>query len=340
MIEERLRINDNVKTAMMLAVVFYHSCMFFTGTWFDRVHPRYEADYLAFLARYLNTFHVQTFVTASGFLFYALRRDKNKYRNHLKRDVLKRERRLLFPYICTIVFWVLPFYIIYNGVDISKIIYRYVLGCSPSQLWFLPMLFWIFIAYYVLFEKHRPNQVGLIVNVLISIGGLYVLSKLGFINIFQLVAAVHYGMFYYLGAYLYEHGVNPTIKGTVFYTSLSVGGYFLSQTLADKQAIMLKIVVLLADNIGSLASVLAVYEVVNILSNKTGNSMLWGVLKKNSFGIYLFHQQLIYPCIMLLNGRVHPIVQVLISFLVAICGASIITELFQKIKVAKLMFAL
>lgn len=24
--EERLRINDNIKTAMMLAVVFYHAC--------------------------------------------------------------------------------------------------------------------------------------------------------------------------------------------------------------------------------------------------------------------------------------------------------------------------
>lgn len=28
MMEERLRINDNIKTAMMLAVVLYHSCMF------------------------------------------------------------------------------------------------------------------------------------------------------------------------------------------------------------------------------------------------------------------------------------------------------------------------
>lgn len=27
MMEERLRINNNIKTAMMLAVVFYHSCM-------------------------------------------------------------------------------------------------------------------------------------------------------------------------------------------------------------------------------------------------------------------------------------------------------------------------
>ena len=169
--EERLRKNDNIKTVMMLAVVVYHSCMFFTGTWFDKSQPVYKAGYLVIFAKYLNTFHVQTFVMAAGFLFYALRKEKSKYRNNLKSDVLKRAKRLLLPYVSTIALWVLPFYIIYSGFDISKIIYKYVLGCAPSQLWFLPMLFWIFTVYYVLFEKYKPNRMGLVINVLISIGG-------------------------------------------------------------------------------------------------------------------------------------------------------------------------
>lgn len=171
MMEERLKINDNIKTAMMLAVVLYHSCMFFTGTWFDKTQPIYKAGYLVFFAKYLNTFHVQTFVMAAGFLFYALRKEKNKYRHNLKNDTLKRVKRLLLPYVCTIVFWVLPFYIVYSGFDIRKIMYKYVLGCAPSQLWFLPMLFWIFVVYYVIFEKHKPSKSGLVINVLISIGG-------------------------------------------------------------------------------------------------------------------------------------------------------------------------
>ena len=66
--EERLRVNDNIKTAMMLDVVLYHSCMFYTGTWFDKAQPIYKAGYLVFFAKYLNTFHVQTFVMAAGFL--------------------------------------------------------------------------------------------------------------------------------------------------------------------------------------------------------------------------------------------------------------------------------
>ena len=39
MMEERLKINDSIKIAMMLAVVLYHSCMFFTGNWFDKAIP-------------------------------------------------------------------------------------------------------------------------------------------------------------------------------------------------------------------------------------------------------------------------------------------------------------
>ena len=68
--QRRLETIDNVKVLMMLAVVLYHSCMFFTGSWFDGATPVYEASYLSIFARWLNTFHVQTFAMASGFLFY------------------------------------------------------------------------------------------------------------------------------------------------------------------------------------------------------------------------------------------------------------------------------
>lgn len=154
----------------------------------------------------------------------------------------------------------------------------------------------------------------------------------------QLVTAVQYGMFYYLGAYLYESGTKITIKNTVLYSGLSIGGYALSRMLSNEDTIMLKMVALLANNIGSLSSLLAIYGIVNLLSYRRENSILWSTLKKNSFGIYLFHQQLIYPCIMLLNGRVAPSVQVLISFIIAICGASIITEILRKIKITELLF--
>ena len=169
--EERLKINDNIKTAMMLAVVLYHSCMFFTGSWFDNATPVFSANYLSVFARYLNTFHVQTFAMASGFLFYALKKEYRKYSDYFRADIGKRARRLLLPYAITIIVCVLPFYIVFSGFDAKAIVYKYILGCAPSQLWFLPMLFWLFLLAYVVFRKHKPSEVGLITSILISIGG-------------------------------------------------------------------------------------------------------------------------------------------------------------------------
>ena len=168
--QRRLETIDNVKALMMLAVVLYHSCMFFTGSWFDGAKPVYEAGYLSIFARWLNTFHVQTFAMASGFLFYCLRTEKGKY-IHFGKNILKRGKRLLLPYFCVMLTWVIPFYVHYSGFDLSKIVYKYVLRCAPSQLWFLPMLFLLFIIFYrVLYEKHVSTK-GMLVVVAVSIGG-------------------------------------------------------------------------------------------------------------------------------------------------------------------------
>lgn len=66
--DKKLEAIDNAKVLMMMAVVLYHSCMFFTGSWFDGAKLVYQADYLVVFAQWLNTFHVQTFTMASGCL--------------------------------------------------------------------------------------------------------------------------------------------------------------------------------------------------------------------------------------------------------------------------------
>lgn len=101
---------------------------------------------------------------------------------------------------------------------------------------------------------------------------------------------------------------------------------------------LVKLVRLLASNACSLAGVLMVYGIGNLFGCCAGRSALWSKLRQNSFGIYLFHQQLIYPCIMILNGKAHPVVQVIISLVIAICTAGAIFEILRKFKVTKIMF--
>lgn len=76
--QRRLETIDNVKVLMMLAVVLYHSCMFFTGSWFDGATPVYEANYLSIFARWLNTFHVQTFADGLWLFILLLKNRKGK----------------------------------------------------------------------------------------------------------------------------------------------------------------------------------------------------------------------------------------------------------------------
>lgn len=341
MMKERLKINDNIKTAMMLTVVLYHSCMFFTGTWFDKTSPVFEANYIAVFARYLNTFHVQTFTMASGFLFYALKKEKGKYSNNIKGDIIKRAKRLLFPYFSTIIFWVLPFYIVFSGFNLGQIIYKYVLGCSPSQLWFLPMLFWLFVSAYFVFSKHKPNMIGLLLCILISIGGGDILDKIGCINILQIKTALGYAMFYYLGTFLYEKNIKLSVKSTICFIVLSISGFTFSSWEIEKASFVIKLFEVLARNVGFISGVFMIYGIAVLLGNNIGMiGKIWKWLGVNSFGIYLFHQQLIYPCIMILNGRVHPIIQVFLSFFIAVVLSSMMTITLRKWKITSSIFYL
>ncbi|HEP1805359.1 TPA: hypothetical protein VB839_000682 [Streptococcus suis] len=45
--EDRFKINDKIKTAMMIAIVLHHSCIFFIGNWFDKAIPVFTTNYLS-----------------------------------------------------------------------------------------------------------------------------------------------------------------------------------------------------------------------------------------------------------------------------------------------------
>lgn len=84
-----------------------------------------------------------------------------------------------------------------------------------------------------------------------------------------------------------------------------------------------------------------VYYTVKKITEKminTKKSKLWNEFKKKSFGIYLFHQQIIYLTIIPLNGKVPPIVQVMISFLCAVGVASFITAVLKRFKLTRILY--
>lgn len=345
---EKLEVIDLIKMIMMLLVVLYHSCCFFSGNWFAGATPIYKSTYIVNVAQYLNMFHVQTFTMASGFLFYCLKKNMGKY-NNIKKDVPKRAKRLLVPYFMVMITWVIPFYIYYHGFNFKDILYKYVLGCSPSQLWFLPMLFWNFIIFYFLFDRIPISMSGMICMIGISVVGGAVLGKIITINIFQINTAIMYLMYYYLGALLYEKVNYVEINKLVTCVLLSILSFLVWKyaTGLSAQSILVSLIALAMKNICSLSSVVMVYLVINKWYEKnkfrTRNSIISNIKKyliENSFGIYLFHQQIIYLVIIPLNGKVSPILQVVISFNIAIMGAGIIIYMIKKSTFLKKIYGL
>jgi len=119
---------------------------------------------------------------------------------------------------------------------------------------------------------------------------------------------------------------------------MSVGSFVFVEhsRIIENQFMILKFCTSVAQCICSIVEVIAVYSVVFLLYDRCGSMRqysVWKFLKKNSFGIYLFHQQIVYLTIIPLNGRVHPMIQVGISFLIAIAGAAVIAVMLKNVEI-------
>lgn len=185
-----------VRLILMLAVVIYHSMVFWKGGWFYK-EPTESSNALKYIAMWLNTFHIYGFVLVSGYVFYALKFEKNKYKEYGK-FLLNKIKRLLVPLCFTSLIWAIPFYIIYFKSTINLVIKKFGFMESPSQLWFLAMLFVVFSLYYPISNIVNKNWIigGGIVLLLYCIG---MVGNRFFPNIFQIWSGLKYIIFFWIG---------------------------------------------------------------------------------------------------------------------------------------------
>ena len=145
-----------IKTVMLLLVVVSHSVSYFTGNWFNI----YGAVNVSMIAIYLKSFLkilcIPVFFMASGFLYYYLKFEKNKY-NNIKEDIKKKFERLIIPYISTCILWAIPIGVYFYHYAFKTIINKYILMSSPDQLWFLITLFNIFLIVFLILPKLKIN---------------------------------------------------------------------------------------------------------------------------------------------------------------------------------------
>ena len=199
-----------LKSILMLIIVFYHSILFWKGNWFTPITPTEEPTLLKYTAIFLSTFHVHTFTFVSGYIYYYIRYEKESYNDRLA-FVLNKTKRLLVPYIFVSIIWVIPITQYFFNYPMKKIITDYLFATSPSQLWFLLMLFCVFIMFYFLSDFIKKHTItGLVLLLMLyGVGGI---GQLLLPNIFQIFAALRFMIFFYIGFKFRQFDILKSMK--------------------------------------------------------------------------------------------------------------------------------
>lgn len=191
-----------VKTILMIFVVLYHSILFWGGgSWLENIPVIYESKSLSIFAALLNTFHIYGFTLISGYIFQYLKYEKDKYQLFFL-FVVNKAKRLLVPYVFVAIIWIIPISYTLFSYTPEDIILKYVLCTSPSQLWFLWMLFDVFALVWLLCKWLKNDLITIGISCVFWLIG-YVCGAL-FPNIFCIWTAFNYLPFFVLGMKLRE----------------------------------------------------------------------------------------------------------------------------------------
>ena len=328
------------KTLLMLLVMMYHSCVFWTGNWWD-TPPILPSLSLKALATWLNSFHIYGFVLISGYLFAFKVRGGGypDYSAFLK----NKAKRLLIPYLFVAAVWLIPISIAMYGPDWNRLIDNYVLCKSPEQLWFLWMLFWVFALVWPVRNTVMAHP---------ALGwafalALYLVGIMGqryLPNVFQIWTACQCMLFFLIGMRLR--------------TSEEQGGKTITQMLpwylwVAMDVLLFVLLHFTSRRTGALWSVanhgfgIALHFVGALMAWTTfqtlasharwRNSRWFKRLASYSMPMYLFHQQFIYFTILKIDGRVTPWLHAGINFATALAGAYLISTLLMKQRVTRFL---
>ncbi|OUO73437.1 hypothetical protein B5F53_19295 [Blautia sp. An249] len=327
-----------IKAVLMLAVCLGHCANFWTGGWFNVVTPKYQSDTLIFISKWLNSFHIYCFVLISGYLYSYNRNECGKY-NVYKTFITKKTKRLILPYVFVTISFVIPIESFLYDYSLEQIIEKYVLCESPSHLWFLWMLFWLFIIIWPLTKKFSNDWMAIVISTM-----SYVIGTLGGLripNYFCIFTSLSYVPFFIIGMKLREkrnwfiRKVSLTIYCVLYIICFMAWSYFADGINSIEKIIYIGLGLVL-HIIGAISIFFLLQRLANIITWE--KSKLWGFLSKRSMMVYLYHQQLIYFSILWFNGLVPPFFNFLLNFGVALVGALIISSALLRFRYTRFFF--
>ena len=316
----------------MLIIVFYHSILFWRGNWFTAMHTE-PVPILSLVADWLNNFHIYGFTLISGYIFYYVKNERNGYEQFLSFATTK-IKRLIIPYIFISVCWVIPIDYAFFKCTAVSYIKRFAFGTSPSQLWFLLMLFNVFIIFFV-FNKLFVNRniKGLLLVILLYGCGLIFQKILP--DLFQIFRSMQYVTYFYIGFKIRQYGSKlimriPAVCWLIFYTVIfGIAKYIDAvENAGIFYQLLNKAISILLTTVGAVM----IFVVLQKISQRFDYSKnkFFNILIRLSMPIYLIHQQIIYVLLYWLNGLMSPYILCFIVFAVALLISTLISVFLMR----------
>ena len=296
--QDELRYMTPIKTVMMLIVILYHSCAMWMGGWF--AEPANPSAAIGLFAKWLNTFHVPVFVFASGYLYAFLKVETTRYAS-ASLVLKKKARRLLVPYVFVSIVWAIPFWAYFNGTE--AVAAKFLLAGSPSQLWFLVMLFVLFfgfeLSWIVVGERVTLPSIAMIAAMAVSYVFGAVLVRFMPVDVFQIANALQFAPLFYLGMLLRRGAterfwrLNPIVLVAVHFT------FFALATMASMSigfgwsalAIVLWPLVRIA---GTLASVSVMGRILQRIGYEREKLLFGGGFSKRTASLSIYSTSRLY----------------------------------------------
>lgn len=316
---QELSLVNPLKTVAMLLIVLYHCCVFWMPGWSFVVPPQQGSSMLGVFAAWLNTVHVPVFMFLSGYIYGMLKHETHRYDSGVA-VIKKKNARLLVPYAFVSLIWAAPSSAVLLGMD--GLAQRFLFATAPSQLWFIVALFDLFVLA-ELFNRpiarllSRPVPLFVLSLVLYAIG-VMIDGIIG--SYFQVSIALQYAPIFIAGIVARSADLScfwrrQPLVWIVVDLALYLG-WRISGISSDPFCRVLTTALL---PFVRLAGIAAFCSVLGWLFTTRPSFMPSKVLQKQSFGIYLFHQQIIYCVFMVVNGiGAAPIAIVALCFVISL----------------------
>ena len=187
-----------LRPIIIVLLVLYHSFIIYTGGW-PKVDGIEECTAYYWIAKSSYACMLETFTFVSGYLLAHAISNGKKYT--FKSLAIKKFKRLIIP---SIVFSIIYSFLFYDKPYLS-LEYIYDIFNGLGHMWYLPMLFWCFLAAYFILHIKIKESYKLMLLILLALSSFVPLP-------FRMQSTCYYLFFFYLGIFIYNKNIKKEIK--------------------------------------------------------------------------------------------------------------------------------